>query len=73
MQEPWKIWIFLFPSWQAYCASNAGERVDMELISQRIRQILERNTMGCAKKEENCFFFFLLFIINYRCAFEGFA
>lgn len=48
---------FFFSSWQAYCALNAGERVDMELISQHIRQILERNTMGCAKIEENCFFF----------------
>lgn len=50
---------FCFSSWQAYCASNAGERVDMELISQHIRQILERNTMGCAKIEGNCFFPFI--------------
>lgn len=63
---------FSFSSWQAYRASNAGERVDMELISQHIRQILEKNTMGCAKIEGNCFFSFL-FIINYRCVFEGFA
>lgn len=31
----------------------------MELISQHIRQILERNTTGCAKIEENCFFPFI--------------
>ncbi len=62
---------FSFSSWQAHRASNAGERVDMELISQHIRQILKRNTMGSAKTEE--IVFFLLFIINYRCALEGFA
>lgn len=47
---------FFFASWQAYCASNPGEKVDMGLISQHIRGILERNTIGCANREENCFF-----------------
>lgn len=48
---------FFFSSWQAYCEFNAGERVDMELISQHIRRILERNTMGCLRIEENIFSF----------------
>lgn len=54
-----EIWDFSFSAWQAHSASNAGERVDMELISQHIRQILAKNTMGCANREENCFFPFI--------------
>lgn len=50
---------FSFPAWQAYSASNAGERVDMELISQCIRQNIARNIMVRAKREENCFFPFI--------------
>lgn len=64
-REPcWKnldfVFLFFLLALQAYCASNAGERVDMDLISQRISQILEKNAMGCARKEENCFFLFNL-------------
>lgn len=57
-KRPGKLGYF-FSSWQAYCASNSGERGTMELISQHINGILKRNTVGCAKIEENCFFPFI--------------
>lgn len=63
---------FSFSSWLTYCASNSGERVAVELISQHIRKILERNTRGVCQARRKLFFS-LLFIINYRCVFEGLA
>lgn len=57
-KRPGKLGYFFY-SWQAYCASNPGERAAMELISQHINGILKRNTVGCAKIEENCFFPFI--------------
>lgn len=49
---------FAYPSWQAQCASNAGEKVDMELISQHIRQIL-RETLKNVPTGKKSFFPFI--------------
>lgn len=63
---------FSFPLGKLTVNPIQVKRVDVEPISQHIREIHERNTMGCARIEGYCFFP-VLFIINYRCAYEGFA
>lgn len=54
--EPWKFGIFSFSSWQAHCASNAGERVDMELISHT----LGKKHQGMCQERRKLFFTFYL-------------
>lgn len=74
VQRPGKFG-FCFASWQAYCASVSGERVAVELMSQNIWEIHQWNILGhsLCQRRVKLFFFFLLFVINYRCEYEGFA
>lgn len=48
---------FSFPLGKLTVNPIQVKRVDVEPISQHIREIHERNTMGCARIEGYCFFF----------------
>lgn len=48
---------FSFPLGKLTVNPIQVKRVDVETISQHIREIHERNTMGCARIEGYCFFF----------------
>lgn len=49
---------FSFSSWQAYCASNAGERVDMKLISHALGKFLTEKTLWDVPRQKKLFISF---------------